>query len=102
MHPSPVHTGFFNANGVKFDMAEAFKMTATTPEIIADSMFASAGRTTLREQGYFGSTMKVIVHLIDFSFFADVFKWLGPFLADFKRLAPSRDGSSSTAAKKQE
>ena len=86
MHPSPVDTQFYSAPNA-MSMVSFFKSTATTPQTIADSIFASAGRTSLREQGYIGIVMKLLLIVFDRGFFGDVFKWIAPFTPDFKKYA---------------
>lgn len=80
MHPSPVNTNFYKVDTAqKSQNLTLFAKTAVSPQVIADTMFATVGRFgVVREQGYF-VLLKVLMHLIDAHFLA----WLAIFGARF-------------------
>jgi len=76
LHPSPVDTNFYKGDTAhKSQNLVLFWKTAVSPQIIADTMFATVGRFgVVREQGYF-VLLKVLMHLIDSHFLA----WLATY-----------------------
>eukprot|EP00026_Physarum_polycephalum_P005824 Phypoly_transcript_05863.p1 GENE.Phypoly_transcript_05863~~Phypoly_transcript_05863.p1 ORF type:complete len:311 (-),score=49.90 Phypoly_transcript_05863:88-1020(-) len=82
LHPSPVDTNFYKGDTAhKSQNLNLFWKTAVSPQVIADTMFATLGRFGIvREQGYF-VLLKVLAHLVDLHFIA----WIATYAA---RLAP--------------
>jgi len=91
VHPSPVNTNFYlGENANKVDALNFFKQFATTPALIADVMFASIGRTVVREQGQTAFWFKLLSQFMDVNFIAWIACYVIPFTADFKKLKKDR------------
>jgi len=95
LHPSPVDTNFYKVDTAsKSQNLVLFWKTAVSPQIIADTMFATVGRFgVVREQGYF-VMLKVLMHLIDSHFLA----WIATYAS---RLAPEYKALMAERTKKQ-
>lgn len=85
VHPSPVMTRFYQGTH-KIGALEFFKGTATGPETIANSLFASMGRTVVRDQGYFPSVSKLLLKVADFNLITDIITLFASTMPEFKKL----------------
>ena len=93
VHPSPVASRFYEGTHA-IPVLNFFKSTATGPETIADCLFASMGRTVIRDQGYYPTVVKMILKMFDYNLFTDLVTVTAQFMPEFKTLkgvrAPSR------------
>lgn len=93
VHPSPVASRFYEGTH-SIGVLEFFRSTATGPETIANCLFASMGRTVIRDQGYYPTVVKLILKMFDFNLFTDLVTATAKFMPEFKTLrgvqAPSR------------
>jgi len=89
VHPSPVDSQFYaNAQGSAVAM---FKTTATTPDVIAQAMFSSAGRVVVRDQGYLPCVFKLLLTVLDCNLFALITNLTASTTGDFKKFRAERN-----------
>jgi hypothetical protein len=67
-----------------------FKQTVSTPDVIANAMFAGAGRVVIFDQGYFPAVQKLLLLVLDYNLFALITNWTSAGMADFKKLREER------------
>jgi short-subunit dehydrogenase len=85
VHPSPVASRFYEGTHALGALL-FFKGTATGPETIANCLFASMGRTVIRDQGYYPTVAKLILKIFDFNLFTDLATSTAKFMPEFKTL----------------
>jgi len=86
LHPSPVDTNFYKVESAsKSSTLGMFSKTATSPKIIAETVFATLGRGVLRDQGYF-VLMRYFMLLLDFGAFAWITALSARFTGEYKTL----------------
>mmetsp|Transcript_5812 Transcript_5812/g.6701 ORF Transcript_5812/g.6701 Transcript_5812/m.6701 type:complete len:316 (+) Transcript_5812:165-1112(+) len=85
VHPSPVASRFYEKTH-SLDALIFFKNTATGPESIANALFATIGRSVVRDQGYYPTAVKVLLKIIDINFLADIISMTASSLGDFKNM----------------
>lgn len=90
VHPSPVASNFYQ-NTPKLDTVEFFKSTATGPEVIVNALFASIGRSIVRDQGYYPLVVKLLLKIIDVNLLAEITAATASGLSDFKQLRAMAD-----------
>jgi short-subunit dehydrogenase len=91
LHPSPVDTNFYKGDTQhKSQNLALFWKTAVSPQVIAETMFATLGRFgVVREQGYF-VLFKVLMHLIDVHFMAWIATYAAVIAPEYKTLMAER------------
>ena len=82
VHPSPVASRFYEGTHALGPLV-FFKKTATGPETIAGVLFASMGRTVIRDQGYYPTMTKLILKALDFNLLTDVIAAFARFMPEF-------------------
>lgn len=70
-HPSPVLTNFYKSTGGLTSL-ESAKKIAVTPDMIADTFFAAAGRIVIYDQGNTTLLFRFVTKILDFAFFHEV------------------------------
>jgi len=85
VHPSPVASRFYEGTHA-LGVLLFFKGTATGPETIANCLFASMGRTVIRDQGYYPTVAKILLKMFDFNLFTDLTTASAKFMPEFKTL----------------
>lgn len=83
VHPSPVASRFYEGTHA-IGALLFFKKTATGPETIANALFASMGKTVIRDQGYYPTMLKVLLKMFDFNLFADLATTFARYTSEFK------------------
>ena len=99
VHPSPVASNFFSAQSVahKIDGLEMAKKVAVSPDSVPGKMLTCIGRCHLGDLGSMAITMRIVVALVPFDFFAGLFSYFAPLMDDYKRNNLKR-GQSGAAA----
>lgn len=89
VHPSPIASNFYNTT---HDMGaiRMFRATAATPDVIARSMFAGAGRWIVYDQGYFPAVNKLLLLVLDFNLLAWIISLTSGMSGDFKTMRAER------------
>mmetsp|Transcript_50 Transcript_50/g.85 ORF Transcript_50/g.85 Transcript_50/m.85 type:complete len:316 (+) Transcript_50:249-1196(+) len=85
VHPSPVASRFYEKTHA-LDALVFFKSTATGPESIANALFATIGRSVVRDQGYYPPMVKILLKIIDVNLLADIISMTASSLGDFKAM----------------
>jgi len=89
IHPSPVETGFFNnANGMQALLS--FKRFAVSPDLVAETLFASVGRCVVRDQGLVSILFRLLMKAIDFNILADWMPMLAHLMPDYQTFLAKR------------
>jgi len=90
VHPSPIASNFYKTT---HDMGaiRMFRATAATPDVIARSMFAGAGRVVIYDQGYFPALNKLLLLVLDFNVLAWIITLTSGMTGDFKLLRAERN-----------
>jgi len=84
VHPSPIASNFFDDAGT-LDVLMSFKKLAVGPSVIADVIFSSAGRFTVRDQGLVTILFRVFLKFIDFNFFCELVTRTAHLSGDFHK-----------------
>ncbi|CCW63157.1 unnamed protein product [Phytomonas sp. EM1] len=87
IHPSPVNTNFYKNEGPALSSLQTAQKAAAMPMNIADHIFASAGRLTVRDQGLTCAVFRLLNKLIDFQLFVELTTRFAFLNGDHKRLA---------------
>jgi short-subunit dehydrogenase len=85
VHPSPVASNFYQGTHA-IGILKFFEGTATGPQRISDAIFATMGRSVVRDQGYYPPIAKLLMKIIDINFFADIVTATASWLPDFSKL----------------
>jgi short-subunit dehydrogenase len=86
LHPSPVDTNFYKVDSAsKSGMLNLFSKTATSPTIIAETVFATLGRGVVRDQGYF-VLLRYLMLIFDFGAFTFLTAITARFTSEYKNL----------------
>ncbi|KAG5462511.1 MAG: hypothetical protein BJ554DRAFT_4845 [Olpidium bornovanus] len=85
INPSPVESRFYE-NAGKLEALKLFRKTAVQPSIVADALFASAGRVIIRDLGYFSVCSRLFLKALDWNLVAEIFKVAVPKNGDFIRM----------------
>ena len=95
VHPSPVASNFFSAQSVahKIDGLEMAKKVAVSPDSVPGKMLTCVGRCHLGDLGSMAITMRIVVALVPFDFFAGLFSYFAPLMDDYKRNNLKRGGA---------
>ena len=102
MHPSPVTSNFYKTTGPVLSSLQTAQKAGVSPTVIADQIFASAGRLTIWDQGQVSFIFRLVNKIIDFGFFSEIvarMAWLNKDHAELLKNSKLRNGS---APKKQE
>jgi len=83
VHPSPVASQFYAGVQHKIESMEAFKKVAVDPSALPKEIFASIGRTVLRDVGATAIGMRLFVSLVPYNFLASLIALLAPILPDY-------------------
>jgi short-subunit dehydrogenase len=86
IHPSPVASNFYKTQGPQLDSLKQAQKAGVSPSIIAEQIFASAGRLTVWDQGLVCVLFRVVNKIIDWQFFAEVVTRFGWMNADHGKL----------------
>lgn len=87
MHPSPVASRFYEKTAALLTSLQQAQKAATTPETIADHMFAAAGRLVVWDQGVMCAIFRVVTKIFDWALLGEVISRLGWMSGDFQTLA---------------
>jgi len=100
VHPSPVASNFFSAQSVahKIDGLEMAKKVAVSPDSVPGKMLTCIGRCHLGDLGSMAVTMRIVVALVPFDFFAGLFSYFAPLMDDYKRNNQKRGQSGAAPA----
>jgi short-subunit dehydrogenase len=91
VHPSPTDTRFYNAESAsKSDALAMFKRTATSPELIAGTMFSQIGRAVIYDQGYFSVSLRLLLKVLDYNLFAFIVALFGKMSQEYRKLSSER------------
>jgi len=86
LHPSPVDTNFYKVESAhKSSTLNLFWKTATSPTVIAETVFATVGRGVLRDQGYF-VFVRYFLNVFDYGLFSWVTTICSRFTSEYKAL----------------
>ena len=96
VHPSPVNSGFFSNVAHKIDGLEAARKIAVSPDSVPGKMLTCVGRCHLGDLGATAITMRIVVAIIPFDFFAGLFSYFAPVMEDYKRHNAKRGISQTT------
>lgn len=83
VHPSPVSSNFYDKVTHKIDSMDAFKKVAVDPSALPKEIFASIGRTVLRDIGATAIGMRLFVSLVPYNFLASLIAFIAPILPDY-------------------
>ena len=67
-----------------------FKKTAMPPSTIADTIWKSAGRFVIRDQGYFSIGTKLMLKAVDWNFMAELAPLFMKSNSDFLKLRQAK------------
>ena len=87
MHPSPVNTNFYRGTQEQMNALASAKKMAVGPMVIADQIFAGAGRITVWDQGTTCAIFRVVNKLLDQAFFWELMSRVGYLAADHPKMA---------------
>jgi short-subunit dehydrogenase len=83
VHPSPIQSRFLtNSGGMK--VLEMSGKVAASPSVIADTLFASAGRCVIRDQGLTSFFLKLLVKIVDWNFLTDLIPFFAHQSGDYQ------------------
>lgn len=92
VHPSPINSNFYqNATGVS--AVKFFQSTANSPSVVVDSIFTSAGRFTIWDQGYFTILVRFLLKVLDWNFLVEIIALTARLNADHLKLRKPRSSS---------
>lgn len=86
IHPSPVASNFYKTTGPQLDSLKQAQKAGVGPMVIADQIFASAGRLTVWDQGLTCVIFRVVNKILDWQFFAEIVTRLGRLNPDHQKL----------------
>lgn len=86
IHPSPVASNFYKTQGPQLDSLKQAQKAGVGPMVIADQIFASAGRLTVWDQGLVAVLFRVVNKILDWQFFAEVVTRFGRLNGDHQKL----------------
>lgn len=87
MHPSPVNTNFYRGTQEQMNALASAKKMAVGPMVIADQIFAGAGRITVWDQGITCAIFRIVNKLLDQAFFWELMSRVGYLAADHPKMA---------------
>jgi short-subunit dehydrogenase len=102
MHPSPVATNFYKTVGPALSSLQTAQKAGISPSVIADQIFASAGRLTVWDQGSVSFIFRLVNKILDFGFFSEVvarLAWLNKDHQDLLKASKLRGGATSAPKK---
>eukprot|EP01134_Creolimax_fragrantissima_P005965 CFRG5965T1 len=89
VHPSPINSGFYNNAGT-MESLRFFQKTARSPSVITDCIFTSAGRTVVRDQGYFSIGSKLMLKVLDWNALTEIIRYGISTSGDFVTMAGAK------------
>jgi len=84
VHPSPVASNFYDKTH-KLDAIEFFKQFSVQPEDLPDAIFASVGRSVLRDLGLVCITFRLLNKICDANFLAWITAKTAHTMPDYKK-----------------
>jgi short-subunit dehydrogenase len=99
MHPSPVATNFYKTIGPALSSLQTAQKAGIAPSVIADQIFAAAGRLTIWDQGSVSFVFRLVNKILDFGLFSEIvarLAWLNKDQQDLVKASKLRTGSVST------
>ncbi|KAK3277806.1 hypothetical protein CYMTET_14211, partial [Cymbomonas tetramitiformis] len=84
VHPSPVASNFYD-KAHKLDAMEFFKQFSVSPDALPDVIFASIGRSVLRDIGGVCIMFRLVTKFVDTNFLAMITAATAHTMADYKR-----------------
>lgn len=87
MHPSPVNTNFYRGTLEQMAALASAQKMAVGPMVIADQIFAGAGRITVWDQGPTCAIFRVVNKLLDQAFFWELMARVGYLASDHPKMA---------------
>lgn len=82
MHPSPVATNFYTGTSDQMGTLKTAMKAAVGPAVIADQIFAGAGRITMWDQGAVSIGMRILLKLLDPAFVVEIISRFGYLSGD--------------------
>jgi len=82
VNPSPIQSRFLNNSG-GMKVLESSGKVAAPPSVVADTLFASAGRCVVRDQGVISFGLKLLVKIVDWNFISDLLPHLAFLMEDY-------------------
>lgn len=98
IHPSPVASNFYKTQGPQLDSLKQAQKAGVGPMVIADEIFASAGRITVWDQGFVCVLFRTVNKILDWQFFAELVTRFGRLNGDHQKLVKEsklRNGGKS-------
>eukprot|EP00123_Amoebidium_parasiticum_P019458 comp25845_c0_seq1/m.47039 comp25845_c0_seq1/g.47039 ORF comp25845_c0_seq1/g.47039 comp25845_c0_seq1/m.47039 type:complete len:316 (-) comp25845_c0_seq1:39-986(-) len=89
VHPSPIASNFYS-NAGSLSILSLVQKTAKPPSTIADCVFTCAGRTVVRDQGYFSIGNKLLLKLLDWNLLANITTVAVSTMGDYKTMKKTR------------
>mmetsp|Transcript_33841 Transcript_33841/g.79240 ORF Transcript_33841/g.79240 Transcript_33841/m.79240 type:complete len:322 (+) Transcript_33841:3-968(+) len=83
VHPSPIASRFASDTDMLGPVKASMRIAAA-PSVIADDVFASAGRCVIRDQGAVTLLLKLLCKAIDFNLLAQMFTTFSAMSPEFK------------------
>lgn len=62
---------------------ESSGKVAAPPSVVADTLFASAGRCVVRDQGWISFALKLVVKVVDWNFITDLLPHVAFLMEDY-------------------
>lgn len=86
IHPSPVASNFYKTQGPQLGSLQQAQKAGVGPMVIANELFAAAGRITVWDQGFVCVLFRTVNKILDWQFFAELVTRCGRLNGDHKKL----------------